>query len=225
MKYQPATIAILLSVFTITGCSLPMNQSKQENAIIAHPEHWINNSETASKLQQGLTAYLAMNDAFQSIAARVHLIREAKYNLDLQYYIWADDFIGRLMLHELLKAADRGVKIRLLLDDQNGTKLDPQLKALSIHPNISTKIYNPYRHRKFRVVDYLLRTMQINYRMHNKLIIADGIIAVTGGRNISSEYFDASDSFQFTDMDILFFGTAVKHANEVFHNFWNFQLS
>lgn len=225
MKYQPATIAILLSVFTITGCSLPMNQSKQENAIIAHPEHWINNSETASKLQQGLTAYLAMNDAFQSIAARVHLIREAKYNLDLQYYIWADDFIGRLMLHELLKAADRGVKIRLLLDDQNGTKLDPQLKALSVHPNISIKIYNPYKYRKFRVMDYLLRTMKINYRMHNKLIIADGIIAVTGGRNISSEYFDASDSFQFTDMDILFFGTAVKHANEVFHDFWNFELS
>lgn len=225
MKYQPATIAILLSVFTITGCSLPMNQSKQENAIIAHPEHWINNSETASKLQQGLTAYLAMNDAFQSIAARVHLIREAKYNLDLQYYIWADDFIGRLMLHELLKAADRGVKIRLLLDDQNGTKLDPQLKALSAHPNISIKIYNPYKYRKFRVMDYLLRTMKINYRMHNKLIVADGIIAVTGGRNISSEYFDASDSFQFTDMDILFFGTAVKHANEVFHDFWNFELS
>ncbi|MEG0483130.1 MAG: phospholipase D family protein [Acinetobacter sp.] len=203
-----------------------MNHSQQEQSITMHTDHWINNDPDAQKkLAQGLTAYLAMSDAYQSIASRIHLIRKAKYTLDLQYYIWADDFIGNLMLEELLTAADRGVKVRLLIDDQNGTKIDRQLSALITHPNISIKFYNPYKFRNFRIIDYILRANRINHRMHNKLIIADGAIAVTGGRNISSEYFDASESFQFSDMDILFLGNAVHHANQVFQKFWNFELS
>lgn len=225
MNHLKSTFALTILTFSITGCSLPMNQSKQEQQTIAHAEHWINEPKTNELLAQGLTAYVAMNDAFQSIASRVHLIRKAKHTLDLQYYIWGDDFIGNLMLHELLKAADRGVKVRLLIDDQNGTKLDKQLAALISHPNISIKLYNPYKYRHFRVMDYLLRASKINHRMHNKLIIADGVIAVTGGRNISSEYFDASESFQFTDMDILFFGKSVQQSNQVFTDFWNFELS
>ncbi|WP_151807300.1 phospholipase D family protein [Acinetobacter bereziniae] len=202
-----------------------MNQSQQEQQSQVYQDHWITEPQAKNMLTQGLTAYLAMNDAFQSIASRIHLIRKAKYTLDLQYYIWADDFIGNLMLHELLKAADRGVKVRLLIDDQNGTKIDRQLSALLTHPNISIKLYNPYKFRHFRVMDYIFRAQRINHRMHNKLIIADGAIAVTGGRNISSEYFDASESFQFTDMDVLFFGQSVNRANEVFTEFWNFELS
>ncbi len=211
--------------FSITGCRLPMNQSQQEQQSQVYQDHWITEPQAKKMLTQGLTAYLAMNDAFQSIASRIHLIRKAKYTLDLQYYIWADDFIGNLMLHELLKAADRGVKVRLLIDDQNGTKIDRQLSALLTHPNISIKLYNPYKFRHFRVMDYIFSAQRINHRMHNKLIIADGAIAVTGGRNISSEYFDASESFQFTDMDVLFFGQSVNRANEVFTEFWNFELS
>ncbi|SPL71662.1 Major cardiolipin synthase ClsA [Acinetobacter stercoris] len=225
MKLRNISIVLLMSTFTITGCSLPMNESKKDTPITTHPEHWINEPDAQEKLNKGLTAYLAMSDAFQSIAARVHLIRQAQYTLDLQYYIWGNDFIGNLMLNELLKAADRGVKVRLLIDDQNGIKLDKQLKALISHPNIQIKFYNPYKFRKLRVIDYIFRLKQINHRMHNKLIIADGIIAVTGGRNISSEYFDASESFQFTDMDILFFGNAVKRANDVVLEFWNNDLS
>ncbi|WP_288454030.1 phospholipase D family protein [uncultured Acinetobacter sp.] len=202
-----------------------MNQSQQEQQSQVYQDHWITEPQAKKMLTQGLTAYLAMNDAFQSIASRIHLIRKAKYTLDLQYYIWADDFIGNLMLHELLKAADRGVKVRLLIDDQNGTKIDRQLSALLTHPNISIKLYNPYKFRHFRVMDYIFSAQRINHRMHNKLIIADGAIAVTGGRNISSEYFDASESFQFTDMDVLFFGQSVNRANEVFTEFWNFELS
>lgn len=219
-------LPIVSFMIALTGCSLPMNHSKQEQQIAVYTDHWINNDPDAQqKLAQGLTAYLAMSDAYQSIASRVHLIRKAKYTLDLQYYIWADDFIGNLMLEELLTAADRGVKVRLLIDDQNGTKIDRQLSALITHPNISIKFYNPYKFRKFRIIDYILRANRINHRMHNKLIIADGAIAVTGGRNISSEYFDASESFQFTDMDILFLGKAVHNANSVFQKFWNFELS
>lgn len=225
MYHFKRTLSLFIIAISVTGYSLAMTSSAKEQQIIDQQKHWINESQVKHKITQGLTAYLAMNDAFQSIASRIHLIRNAKYTLDLQYYIWADDFIGNLMLSELLKVADRGVKVRVLIDDQNGTKLDPQIKALIIHPNISIKLYNPYKYRNFRVMDYLLRAKKINHRMHNKLIIADGAIAVTGGRNISSEYFDASESFQFTDMDILFYGHAVSSANQVFTEFWNFELS
>ena len=199
--------------------------SPNEQVLHVGSHTWLQDPNTAAHLQQGLTAYLALDDAFLSIASRLFLIRQAKHHLDLQYYIWKDDDIGRMMLAELLKAADRGVKVRLLLDDQNGTQLDPQLQALSQHPNFSIKLFNPYQFRHLRIFDYAFRLKHINHRMHNKLIIADGSIAVTGGRNISREYFDASDHFQFTDLDILFYGTAVQEANHLFANFWNDRLS
>lgn len=227
MLIKPFTHAVMfsLALITLTGCSLPMNQSNKQPPIQIHAEHWLNGSNVDTQMSQGLTAYLALDDAFSSIASRLHLINKAQHNIDLQYYIWEDDSIGHLMLAELLKAADRGVKVRLLIDDQNGTKLDATLKQLAAHPNFEIKLFNPYRFRKLRVIDYAFRLKHINHRMHNKLIIADGAIAVTGGRNISREYFDASDNFQFTDMDILFYGTAVQHANDVFHEFWNDNLS
>lgn len=227
MLIKPFTHAVMfsLALITLTGCSLPMNQSNKQPPIQIHAEHWLNGSNVDMQMSQGLTAYLALDDAFISIASRLHLINKAQHNIDLQYYIWEDDSIGHLMLAELLKAADRGVKVRLLIDDQNGTKLDATLKQLAAHPNFEIKLFNPYRFRKLRVIDYAFRLKHINHRMHNKLIIADGAIAVTGGRNISREYFDASDNFQFTDMDILFYGTAVQHANDVFHEFWNDNLS
>jgi putative cardiolipin synthase len=126
------------------------------------------------------------------------------------------------MLNELYKAANRGIKIRLLIDDQNGNGLDPILRALSDNPAFEIRLFNPYKFRKLRVLDYLFRAKAINHRMHNKLIIADDCIAVTGGRNISGEYFEAGNEFQFFDLDILFYGTAVTHAVDVFQNFWNF---
>lgn len=222
-RYFP--ILLCVSMGSLTACSLPPNQAKKEAASSYHTEHWVQRQNVDTQIQQGLTAYLALDDAFMSIASRIHLIREARHTLDLQYYIWEDDSLGHMMLTELLKAADRGVKVRLMIDDQNGTKLDPVLKKLAAHPNFEIKLYNPYKYRNFRVLDYALRMKQINHRMHNKLIIADGAIAVTGGRNISREYFDAGDEFQFTDMDILFFGNAVKSANQIFINFWNNDLS
>ena len=227
MLIKPFTHAVMfsLALITLTGCSLPMNQSNKQPPIQIHAEHWLNGSNVDMQMSQGLTAYLALDDAFSSIASRLHLINKAQHNIDLQYYIWENDSIGHLILAELLKAADRGVKVRLLIDDQNGTKLDATLKQLAAHPNFEIKLFNPYKFRKLRVIDYAFRLKHINHRMHNKLIIADGAIAVTGGRNISREYFDASDNFQFTDMDILFYGTAVQHANDVFHEFWNDNLS
>lgn len=222
---QQISIILSLTVLSFAGCALPNNQAQQEKISSEYSKLWLTQMQSKKNLEQGLTAYLALDDAFMSIASRIHLIRKAKHSIDLQYYIWKDDFIGHMMLQELLNAADRGVKVRLLIDDQNGTQLDEALKALAVHPNFEIKLFNPYKYRNFRAIDYAFRLKNINHRMHNKLIVADGVIAVTGGRNISREYFDASESFQFTDLDILFFGNAVKNANQSFIQFWNDDLS
>lgn len=224
LSVSQVCVVVMLSM-TITACQLPENQATKESAIEVKTDTWLARPESQNKLQQGLTAYLALDDAFMSIASRLYLIRKAQHHLDLQYYIWKDDYIGHLMLSELLKAADRGVKVRLLIDDQNGIQLDETLKKLALHPNFEIRLFNPYKYRKLRVIDYSFRLKYINHRMHNKLIIADGIAAVTGGRNISREYFDASESFQFTDLDIFFLGQAVQQANRSFLTFWNDQLS
>ena len=160
-----------------------------------------------------------------SMAARLYLINQAKYHLDLQYYIWKDDYIGNMILSQLLKAADRGVKVRVQIDDQNGTQLDDKLLALAQHPNFEVRLFNPYKFRHLRALDYGFRMKYVNPRMHNKLIIADGTAAVTGGRNISSEYFDASEDFQFSDVDIFFAGKPAHDANQTFIKFWNDDLS
>ncbi|ENX41503.1 phospholipase D family protein [Acinetobacter sp. NIPH 2100] len=212
-------------IFGISGCALPPNQNHDRSNSLQTKTKWMNDPQADLNIENGLTAFLALDDAFLSIASRTHLIRNAKHQLDLQYYIWNDDAIGNMMLNELLKAADRGVKVRLLIDDQNGVQLDKTLKALSQHPNFEIRIFNPYKFRHLRVIDYVFRLKQINHRMHNKLTIADASIAVTGGRNISSEYFEASDQFQFSDMDIVFYGKAVDHAEHVFNEFWDSDLS
>ena len=119
----------LVTVFALSGCSLPANQSHDRSNILQIKTKWMSDPQADQNIKNGLTAYLALDDAFLSIASRIYLIRNAKHTLDLQYYIWNDDAIGNLMLLELLNAADRGVKIRLLIDDQNGIKLDKTLKS------------------------------------------------------------------------------------------------
>ena len=222
---QTSALFLFSCVLGLSGCRLPENQEDTQTLTAINSEHWIKDPDAQKNINQGLTAYLPLYDGFMSMATRLHLINKAQHNLDLQYYIWKNDEIGQILLMHLLKAADRGVKVRILIDDQNGTALDKTLVALSAHPNITIKLFNPYQFRHFRVMDYGFRLKKINHRMHNKLIVADGSVAVTGGRNISGEYFDASQQFQFTDLDIFFAGESVQQANETFQRFWNDTLS
>ena len=218
---------ICIGLFVLLqACALPENQTQlNETKTSITPASWEFDQATQEKIAQGLTAYLTLDHGFNSIAARLYAIHHAKHHLDLQYYIWKDDAIGQMMLHALLNAADRGVSIRILIDDQNGTALDETLQALAVHPNIKIRIFNPYKYRNLRVIDYLFRFKAINQRMHNKLLIADGSLVITGGRNISSEYFDASKNYQFVDLDVLFFGDAAQAANVSFQKYWQHELS
>lgn len=173
-------------------------------------------------LEKNALALIISNlDAFIARAAAVAM---AGRSLDLMYYIWDDDLTGRLMLKEVLDAADRGVRVRLLLDDINAQGRDPAYVALDQHPNIEIRMFNPSRARHGvlqRGLEMMLRALTVTRRMHNKAFIVDGRLAVIGGRNIADAYFDAGKLSNFRDLDLILMGPAIKDVETIFDNFWN----
>ncbi|MFT4020209.1 MAG: phospholipase D family protein [Acinetobacter sp.] len=177
--------------------------------------------KTEQHMHPDLTGYHVLYDPLEAISARLSLINKAEKSLDLQYYIWDNDNIGALALYDIIRAADRGVKVRLLIDDNNAKKMDGVLLALDQHTNIQVKLYNPYRFRNFRALDMLLDLKRINRRMHNKTFIVDHQLALIGGRNMTNQYFNASDNYQFSDIDVLLAGKAVGEISQSFDDYWN----
>jgi putative cardiolipin synthase len=177
--------------------------------------------EQAHPGQAGLSLIADNLDAF---TVRAVTARTAGRSLDVQYYIWKPDLTGNLMVHEVLRAADRGVRVRLLLDDLNSHAKDSVLAALDRHPNIEVRMFNPSRARQsylLRGVEMLLRVFSLNRRMHNKAWIADGRIAVVGGRNIGDEYFGAAEASNFLDADLAVVGEPVRETSKIFDDYWN----
>lgn len=166
----------------------------------------------------GVYAMPLPTDAF---AARILLAAAAQRSLDAQYYIWHGDRTGYFLFEAAWKAAERGVRVRLLLDDVNTAGLDETIAALNDHPNIQVRLYNPLPQRSLRAINFLTDFERVNRRMHNKSFIVDNQAAVLGGRNIGDEYFHASDDLVFTDLDVLVIGSAVREVSAAFDRYWN----
>ncbi len=169
----------------------------------------------------GHTAFYPVPLGAEAFAARVALIRAAERSLDVQYYILHDDDTGRTLLAELLHAADRGVRVRLLLDDIHTKGEDARLAALDAHPNIEVRIFNPFHHRSARWVDFIFDYSRVNRRMHNKSLTADNQLTIVGGRNIGNEYFGADSTMDFSDLDVLAAGPVVPKVSAAFDDYWN----
>ena len=170
------------------------------------------------------SAAALLRDNTQAFALRARAARSAGRSLDAQYYIWHDDLTGRLLKHELVSAAERGVRVRLLIDDMNFKDGDEALRAMDAHPNLEVRLFNPARNRATsvqRAIEMLLRFVGFNRRMHNKAWIVDGRVAIVGGRNIGDEYFDAAAEVNFHDADLLLLGPAVAQSASIFDRFWN----
>jgi len=176
--------------------------------------------------QSGLMLLLDNADAF---TARVLSTAQAGRSLDLMYYIWSTDMAGWLLIDALVTAADRGVRIRLLLDDVNVQGFDRTFLALSQHPLIEVRLFNPVRHRGQalrRAAEMLLGLARFNRRMHGKLWIADGRLAIIGGRNIGNTYFGADEGNRMSvDADVMLVGGMVAEVSTLFDSYWNLGLS
>ena len=180
--------------------------------------------EAITQAHPGQTGMVMLSDNVDAFAARSLLARGAGRSLDLQYYIWRPDFTGNLLYDEVLKAADRGVRVRLLLDDLNVRGSRTVLAALDSHPRIEVRLFNPTRAREgsfMRGIEMMLRLFSVNRRMHNKAWIADGRVAIVGGRNVGDEYFDAARDVNFMDTDVAVIGDAVGEASREFDAYWN----
>ncbi|MGH7825995.1 MAG: phospholipase D family protein [Candidatus Binatia bacterium] len=162
----------------------------------------------------------SLPDARDAFAARALLARAAERTLDVQYYIWHGDMSGTLLFERLRGAADRGVRVRLLLDDHGTSGIDTTLAALDSHPNIEVRLFNPFVIRKPRAIGYLTDFFRLNRRMHNKSFTADNQVTIVGGRNVGDEYFGATDGLLYVDLDVMAVGPVVTDVSEDFDRYW-----
>jgi putative cardiolipin synthase len=214
----------LAAVAGLAGCTaLPSLEDRPMSTPIAAPASSAL-VEAAAKLRADRPAMLngihALGDGTDAFAARIALVDAATSSIDVQYYIWHDDLTGGLLLDALRRAADRGVRVRLLLDDNNTSGMDGLLAALDEHPKVELRLFNPFMQRKLRVAGYLSDFARLNRRMHNKALIADGVACVVGGRNIGDEYFDAGAATGFIDLDVVVIGPVVDEVIASFQSFW-----
>lgn len=170
------------------------------------------------------SGFRLLADGVDAFVARAWLARTAERSLDLQYYMINADDTGRLLVGELLAAADRGVRVRILLDDIYAASADRAIAILDSHAHIEVRLFNPWTRRSgplARAFDFVLNAGRLNHRMHNKLFAADGYAVIIGGRNIGDEYFDLKTQMNFRDLDVLAVGPAAVAASDSFDRYWN----
>jgi putative cardiolipin synthase len=214
----------------IAGCaSLPPGSSypKQPSTAFAHPEETrvgLTFDRLAREHPQE-SAFRMLAVGADGFAARMQMIAAAEHTLDIQYYIFTADTTGLLVTGSLLAAADRGVHIRLLLDDGETAPGDEQILVLAAHPRIEVRIFNPFAYRGHlrvvRSIEFLLEKNRLNYRMHNKLFVADNAAALIGGRNIGDRYFQVDPNGQYADDDVFVAGPLVPKLSATFDEYWN----
>jgi putative cardiolipin synthase len=217
-------IIAALALLLLSACvGLPPQAGRTETHAVVDTDSTRLGTAFAPQEQKhaGLSGFHLLPDGVDALLARIVLANGADRTLDLQYYIWHDDLTGRYLADAVLKAADRGVRVRVLIDDLGTNGDDRVLLALSSHPNIKIRLFNPVASRTFKKLGSALEFKRVNRRMHNKALIADNQAAILGGRNIGDEYFGASSDVAFGDLDVLTVGAVVHHVSTAFDEFWN----
>lgn len=223
---QHLRIAIVLWFLLVAGCTtLPPNPDKLTTYALPEASSGLI-AEVAQKLDLGPreTAALPLVDAKEAMDWRLALIDHATTAIDIQYFIWSNDEAGVLLFDRLLEAAERGVRVRLLVDDIGLDGTENNIAVYSQHPNLEIRIYNPGRIRKSAlgaIGEFMLFFRELNRRMHNKLFVVDNSFAILGGRNIGNPYFGLSQEYNFNDLDLLLAGSSVKQISSAFDQYWN----
>ncbi len=205
------------------GCALPSLAGRSTSTVITDTA----DTRLAHAVAPGIAAHpgesgiYPLRDAHEAFAARVLLAKRAERTLDVQYYIWHRDLSGMLLFEALHDAANRGVRVRLLLDDNNTSGLDAALAALHVHPNIEVRLFNPFVIRQPRAIGYLTDFSRLNRRMHNKSFTADNQATIIGGRNVGDEYFGATEGSAFVDLDVMAVGPVVSDVSADFDRYWS----
>jgi cardiolipin synthase C len=219
-------------VMTCAACaSVPPGATfpRQESRAAAPRAGIVTQASPEAPPHDNQSAFRMLTTGIDGLAVRLELIDAAERALDLQYYIFRGDESGGLVAQAILRAADRGVRVRILVDDGESIAGDERLFALAAHPLIQIRIFNPFDYRgHIRVVrdlDFAFHKKRLDYRMHNKLLVADNGLALIGGRNIGDQYFQIDPESQFGDDDVAVAGPMVQRLSGVFDEFWNTPLA
>ena len=220
-------VALLPLLLAMVGCaSLPEPGPRTPSVAIAASDTTpLDRMAQASRpADAGLSGFRVIHVGITALHARLDLLRAAQRSLDLQYYHLHDDETGRLILRELRNAAQRGVRVRLLLDDMYTQGMEPLLLGLAAFANVEVRLFNPFPTRgstASRFASALADFSRINRRMHNKLFIADGAVAIVGGRNLGNDYFFRSETINFLDFDAVVVGAVLPQLGSLFDAYWN----
>lgn len=211
-------------VLLMAGCaSLPSLEGRSETHALTDTSatrlgRAVAGDVAAHPGKAGIHAVPVPSDAF---AARVVFAAAAEKSLDIQYYIWHGDQTGYLLYEAAWRAAERGVRVRILLDDANTKGLDETIATLDAHPNIEVRLYNPLMQRDARLLNFVTDFTRVNRRMHNKSFTADNQVTIVGGRNVGNEYFAAGEGVAFADLDVIAVGPVVREVSDEFDLYWN----
>jgi len=222
---------LLLIFLQLGGCAtLPPNTDRQSSYAPLDTGgtsfgRQINQHIAKMAHNNNLSGVLLLVDGIDAFAARIALAQGAERTIDAQYYMIHADLTGALFAHNLIAAADRGVKVRVLIDDMDLENRDESLSALGQHPHIELRVFNPFSRNTLRLWQYLSRLGSVTRRMHNKSFTVDNQITVVGGRNIGNEYFDADPDLAFGDLDMLAIGPVVRDISKSFDEYWNSSLA
>ena len=223
MRYTIVLIGTLLSL--LTGCATLPDDFEQ-----TYSESWPRPTETllgaiveeAAPEQPGLSGVELLVQPDEAFQTRFAIASLAQKSLDLQYYLWKGDLAGQLLIWRALQAADRGVRVRFLIDDIYHSGSDEIYALLDSHPNFEVRIFNPMASRGVgRYLNYAVYRKYLNHRMHNKIFLGDNAVAVMGGRNIGNDYFGIDTKANFLDLDVLAAGPAAREAGAAFDEYWN----
>jgi putative cardiolipin synthase len=218
VRWAVIAIAILLGACATVEFDAP----KQESHALSDTSDTYLAKAIAPLVAQhpGQSGFYLQSDGIDALASRFVLANKAEKTLDAQYYLITNDMVGYLFIGSLLQTADRGVRVRLLLDDIQTSGYDAGMAALDSHPNFEVRIFNPWATRSLRIAD-AFQFNRINRRMHNKSFTADNQITIVGGRNIADEYFGANKTVNFGDVDVLSIGPVVQEVSAMFDSYWN----
>lgn len=227
--YRYLRLAPFMFFLVLGGCaSLPDNSGRQESSAFSNP----GSTALGKEFEKHIAVYPAdqsgfhlLPNGYNAFVARAALAQIAEHAIDSQYYMVHGDLVGTLYMHQLLKAADRGVRVRFLLDDMDEGERDFKLALFDFHPNFEVRIFNPFGRNISKTMQFVTGLGKQTRRAHNKSFTVDNVATILGGRNIGDEYFDADIDLGFADIDVMGIGPVAQEVSASFDQYWNSPLS
>jgi putative cardiolipin synthase len=228
MRHHWVYALVFILLFAMAGCAtLPTDFERPESYAFTDTDTTRFGKAVSNRAAAypGKSGFYLLGNGLDAFVARAVLANHAERSIDVQYYLCHNDLVGRLFTDLLLKAADRGIRVRLLVDDMDLGGRDLGAAIMDSHPNMEARIFNSFSRKANRYAQFVTRMGEVPRRMHNESFIVDNQIAIVGGRNIGDEFFYADPDLVFADLDVIAIGPVVAEVSTAFDEYWNSELA